>query len=135
MSRQRDRGVNNTKLRAHCRAVAQLPAGPWHISTRVRDNDNVDEDAEFAGVSKQTVMTLHRHGIIEPVGVIETKHRAEGVSIWQCRRQYRERAQEILAARDGPVGCGHTGLRNLRDGGFTCTDDDCDVEVSREVLD
>lgn len=40
-----------------------------------------------------------------------------------------EREQETMIP-----GCLHSGLKNLRDGGYTCGREDCDVEVSREEV-
>jgi hypothetical protein len=135
MSRQTSRGVGDTTLRSHCRVTARLPAGRFHISTEVRDDPEAAPDVTYCDVSKQAVVKLHWHGIIEEVGRIRTKRRSDGVSIWHCRKQYRDRAQEMVEALDGPVpACPHTGLRNIPGGGYTCTDDTCDVEVSREEV-
>lgn len=46
-------------------------------------------------------------------------------------------AQTISERKEATLipGCLHSGLTNLRDGGYTCGREDCDVEVSREEVD
>jgi hypothetical protein len=64
-----------------------------------------------------------------------TNGAGSSVTVWLCPDRVRERAQEIVDSFESPVGCGHTGVRNLRNGGYTCTDDTCDIEVSRAEVD
>jgi len=40
-------------------------------------------------------------------------------------------AAEQVAHRDAPMPCGHAGIRNLRDGAYTCTLDRCELTYER----
>jgi hypothetical protein len=132
MNRTADLNVNGSTMRAQARTVSRLPRGRWHISERIRDDPHAAAELTYHEISKATVMGLHASSLIKVVGRVQpTNGAGSSVTVWLCPERYRERAQEIVDSRDSPVGCGHSGVRNLRDGGFTCTDDDCDVEVSR----
>jgi len=93
-------------------------------------------DLEFYDLDTSIVLQLSYTGIFEERGSRRLAGRCGSrVKTWTCPREYRERAQVVLDGWDSPVGCGHTGIRNIPRGGYTCTTDDCDVEVRREEVD
>jgi hypothetical protein len=51
---------------------------------------------------------------------------------WRCPPEVAGWIDETI---DAPpyLPCGHSGIRNLRDGGFTCCRDSCDREFPRDV--
>jgi hypothetical protein len=117
-------------LRQHARAVAGVPSGEFHTSTQLRDNP-AGEGVAFVDVEQQTLTALRHAGVFERVRRVRLADRSANISIWTCPRAYRERAQEIRDGQDSPIGCGHTGIHNIAGGGYTCLNDDCDVEVAR----
>jgi len=49
--------------------------------------------------------------------------------IWRISPQGREMLEQVEEPETLP--CGHQGLRNLRDGGYTCQKESCDNEFSK----
>ena len=118
-------------VRSHADTLARLPAGPFHSSQRVRDN-GVDEPRPYVAVDPNEIEKLVARGVVDRV-TRETGH-CRCYNIYRVPADVRERAQEIVERRDSPVGCGHSGIRNLGDGWYTCTSDNCDVRVRREEV-
>jgi hypothetical protein len=120
-------------LRQNARAVTAVPSGEFHCSTQLRDNPAGD-GMEFVDLQQQSLVALHHAGVFERVRRIQLSDKSANISIWTCPRDYRERAQEIRDAQDSPIGCGHTGIRNIAGGGYTCLHDTCNVEVERDEV-
>jgi hypothetical protein len=55
--------------------------------------------------------------------------------VWTTPTAIHDRAVDLARAQSSPCGCGHSGIRNLGDGEFTCTTDSCDIRVPREEVD
>jgi hypothetical protein len=55
--------------------------------------------------------------------------------VWTTPDPVHDRAADYARAQSSPCGCGHSGIRNLGDGEFTCTTNSCDVRVPREEVD
>jgi|APHM01.1.fsa_nt_gi hypothetical protein len=124
------RGTQAT-IRAHGRVIANAPAEEFHISTRLCDDPAGDGLTHYP-VQAQTARILSSKDVFKRVRRVRFERRSNpGVVLWRCPRKFRERAQQLVENWDSPIGCGHTGIRNVRDGGFTCTTDDCDREVER----
>jgi|APHM01.1.fsa_nt_gi hypothetical protein len=132
MSRPAELGVHSSTMQAQARTVSLLPAGRWHVSERIRDDPHVGDGLTYYELPTATVKRLHANSLIERAGqVAPSTDTGSSVTVWRCPERYRDRAQQIVDRRDSPVGCGHSGIRNIPGGGFSCTHDDCDVEVPR----
>jgi len=121
-------------IQKHARVIASAPDDEFHCSAELAA-DEAGSDLEFHEVGTSIVLQLSHTGIFEERGSRRLAGRCGSrVKTWTCRPEYRERAQEVLDGWDSPIGCGHTGVRNIPGGGYTCTTDDCDVEVPRDEV-
>jgi len=117
----------------HALAIHQLPRGEFVTSERAGELERF----AFADLSNSTKRKLRCAGILRAVGRVRerdgrlTETRAR---VWRVADAAHDYAAEIVAETDSPCGCGHSGIRNLGDGEYTCTTDSCDVRVSREVV-
>jgi len=111
--------------------IAALPDGRFHCSLAGCECPAID--APYYDAQAGTLDTLHDAGILKKVD----RHRYHGtiINIWRVPRQVKTRAEELVATIETPIpGCPHRGVRNLPDGGYTCLEADCDVEVSRSEV-
>jgi len=79
-------------------------------------------------LSRRRASKLRQSGAIKTVGQVTNRGNQ--------RLVYRvdpDVSEAVARMPEPETPCGHTGVRNLRDGAFTCTRDDCDVEFSREI--
>jgi|APHM01.1.fsa_nt_gi hypothetical protein len=125
------RGTKST-IRAHARVIANAPPGEFHISERL-NNDPAGDGLTYYEMDVEHARSLSAKGIFQRIRRVEFENYSNpSVVIWRCAQKYRRCAARIVEARGSFIPeCEHTGLRNLRGGEFTCTTDDCDVEVSR----
>jgi hypothetical protein len=79
----------------------------------------------WPGVQRTRIIQVSRPGQ-------RTNHR---VKAYRLEPWAAELAQDIIAGRGSRLPCGHSGIRNLRGGGFACAFDGCDKEFSREEVD
>jgi hypothetical protein len=121
-------------IKKHARVIAHAPGDEFHCSATLAGDG--DTGLSFYDIDTDIVMQLSYTGIFKRTGSTKRTDRGGSrVKTWTCPDEYRERAQAVLDGWDSPIGCGHTGVRNIPGGGFTCTTDDCDVEVPREGVD
>ena len=118
-------------VRSHADTLARLPEGPFHSEQYIRDS-GVDEPRPYVAVDPNEIERLVARGVVDRVAR-ETGH-YRCYNIYRVPTGVRERAQEIVESRNSPCGCGHTGIRNLGDGRYTCCNDNCDVRVRREEV-
>jgi len=120
-------------VRQHAAVIHQLPRGEFVTSERAGELDTFT----FADLSLSTKRTLRCAGILRDVGRVRehddrlTQTRGR---VWVIEDAAHDYAAEVVAETNSPCGCGHSGIRNLGDGEYTCTTDSCDVRVSREVV-
>ena len=114
-------------IRHHATTIADLPTGEFHVVIS-RDVSG----ATFAEVGQENLQKLRTMGAIRKVEKRKTSGSA--YPIWRVDETVRQRAEELVASRDSPCGCGHTGIRNLGGGWYSCTNDDCDVQVRRSEV-
>jgi len=67
------------------------------------------------------------HGIVEAVGT--ERHTGHRRTLYQTDPGAERHAAALSIAHETP--CGHTGVRNLGDGEYTCCADDCDARFDR----
>jgi len=116
------------------RAIANAPGDEFHCSSNL-NGDEREGDLSFYELDSGVVLKMSYTGIFELQGCRRPSGRSlSRVKVWTCPPEYRERAQAVLDGWESPVGCGHTGVRNIPGGGFTCTTDGCDVEVPRDEV-
>jgi len=121
-------------IRRHARVIPSAPAGEFHCSGRLAGDER--DGLSFHDIDTSTVIQLSHVGIFEQRGSVKRLDKSGSrVKTWAVAAEYRERAQAVLDGWNSPIGCGHTGVRNIRGGGFTCCNDDCDVEVRRGEVD
>jgi len=121
-------------IQKHARVIASAPTDEFHCSQELAD-DEAGSDLEFHDIDTSIVLQLSYTGIFKERGSRRLFGRCGSrVKTWTCPREYRERAQAVLDGWDSPIGCGHTGVRNIPRGGYTCCNDDCDVEVGRSEV-
>jgi len=114
-------------IRHHATTIVDLPAGEFHrVTSRAVDG------AEFAEISHAKFEKLQAADVLTKVE--KRRSRGSPYHIWRVDETVRQRAEELVASRDSPCGCGHTGIRNLGDGWYSCTNDDCDVRVRRSEV-
>ncbi|MWG35913.1 hypothetical protein [Halomarina oriensis] len=111
-------------LRAYRAAALCLPepdADPWLL----RDID---------GLNLTALREFHQIGAVEQVDrVYPDNRKTQGlVYRWSTDREAYKYISEHFS-EEQMMPCGHEPLRNLRDGGFSCRNDDCDAEFSRAV--
>lgn len=74
---------------------------------------------------------------LERMDIVERVDKQQSESSWYYRWSLTDQAEryarEILADRD-ELPCGHSGVRNLAEGGYTCAFDQCDAEFGRETV-
>jgi hypothetical protein len=120
-------GASQTKLaRKHARAIDDLPPNPFVTA----DAETVHPQADLPHHLKQL---FHRRGVLQRVDKVSVDG-SSYVCLWSVSSDIRQVAAEHVAHHDSPCGCGHSGIRNLGDGRYTCTTDDCDARVSREEV-
>jgi len=109
-----------------------IPRGKFVTSEHGREVT----DYPFADISESTRRKLQCAGLLEREyrRTPSNQRDGNGTCIWELSDAAHERAAEWAATINSPCGCGHSGIRNLGDGEYTCTTDDCDVRVSREVV-
>jgi hypothetical protein len=118
-------------IRKYAREIADLPP-VFHSSEKLRDDPNVD--CPFRRLDSAVKSRLRCTGTIKRV---ERRGTSGGtVNIWRVPEAVRKRADKCLIEQsETPIpGCPHSGVSNVRDGGYTCGREDCDVEVSREEV-
>jgi len=121
-------------IQKHARAIASAPADEFHCSAELADEE-AGGDLEFHDLDTSILLQLSYSGIFEERGSRRLAGRCGSrVKTWTCPAEYRERAQAVIDGWNSPIGCGHTGVRNIPGGGYTCTTDDCDVEVGRSEV-
>lgn len=121
-------------IQKHARVIASAPDDEFHCSAELAD-DEAGSDLNFHDIDTSIVQQLSHTGIFEECGSRRLAGQCGSrVKTWTCPREYRERAQAVLEGWNSPIGCGHTGVRNIPRGGYTCCNDDCDVEVPREEV-
>ena len=65
---------------------------------------------------------------------VETRSVAGSASnVWQTDRHAWEYVNDVIGETHNAGPCDHSGLRNLGDGEYTCTNDDCSVTCGRDV--
>jgi|APHM01.1.fsa_nt_gi hypothetical protein len=124
-------------IKHHASVIAAMPDGEFFISSRLDDDGAAAGITHYPRLEQQKTMVLQRHGIIHCERRVNPDDDQQGhlVSIWNCDPACRERARNIISTRNTPIpACEHTGIRNIDGGGFTCTTDACDVEVSRDEV-
>jgi len=109
-----------------------IPRGKFVTSEHGREVT----DYPFADISESTRRKLQCAGLLEREyrRTPSNQRDGNGTCIWELSDAAHERAAEWAATINSPCGCGHSGIRNLRDDEYTCTTDDCNVRVSREVV-
>jgi len=121
-------------IQKHARVIASAPADEFHCSQELAASE-AGGGLEFHDIDTSIVLQLSHTGIFEERGSQRLDGRCGSrVKVWTCPPEYRERAQAVLDSWNSPIGCGHTGVRNIPGGGFTCCNDDCDVEVPRDEV-
>lgn len=118
-------------IRKYAREIADLPP-VFHSSEKLCDDPNVA--CPFRKLDSGVKSRLRVTGTIRRV---ERRGTSGGtVNIWRVPEVVRKRAEGCLIEQsETPIpGCPHSGLTNLRDGGYTCGRDDCDVQVPREEV-
>jgi len=116
-------------LREHAvRLDDRVPAdgGPFTFSVRP---DTVPTVEVAEGLQKR----LRANGLVARVDRVRVNN-GSPCAIVEMPAGVRRRLREMAAQTDSPCGCGHSGVRNLGDGWFSCARDYCDVEVRREEV-
>ena len=112
----------------HAEFIASLPAGEFHCVSGARSVVGVP----FADLGQSRINRLRARNALEKVE--KRKHDGSPYHIWRVPADVQARAEETVANRTSPCGCGHTGIRNLGDSWYSCTNDDCDVRVRRSEV-
>jgi len=123
---------NIAKQQAH--AIDRLPRGEFVTSVRAGELDQF----QYADLTMEMKRTLRCAGILLAVGYVRNRTDALNPGqerIWEVEDVVHDYAAEVVDSLNSPCGCGHSGIRNLGDGVFTCSTDGCDVRVSREEVD
>lgn len=107
---------SHTLLRARRVAAEALP-----------HPDKTWAKADIPPALEETLNKFHQKGIIEIVE--QAQQDSYRYNIYRTAPAAYEYVQLLP---DPPSSCGHTGIRNLGAGRFTCTNDQCDVEFGRE---
>jgi len=135
MRRDRDSASTAAAIQNHPRVIARAPADEFHCSSNL-NGDAAEGDLSFYDLDSGVVLKMSYTGIFELRGRRRPSGRSlSRVKVWTCPAEYREHAQDVLDSWNSPIGCGHTGVRNIPGGGFTCCNDDCEVEVRRDEVD
>jgi len=118
-------------IRKYAREIADLPP-KFHSSEKLCDDPNVD--CPFRRLDSAVKSRLRCTGTIQRVRRAGTS--GGTVNIWRVPEAVAKRAEECLVEQaETPIpGCPHSGVSNVRGGGYTCGRDDCDVEVPREEV-
>jgi hypothetical protein len=121
-------GASQVKIaRKHARAIDDLPPNPFVTAA-------LNTEYPQADLPHHLKQLFHRRGLLQRVDKVSPDG-SSYVCLWTVSADIREVAAEHVAHHCSPCGCGHSGIRNLGDGEYTCTTDSCDVRVSREVVD
>lgn len=115
-------------------AIGRNAAG-WLVRNvdTVRSLPHPDEEwlSDDVGIHGSVIQRLLNNGLIERVGWEGDRYDHRG--IYRTRESTWSYLQSLLGNRT-EMPCGHSGFRNLRDGGFTCGKEDCDAQYDREVV-
>lgn len=75
--------------------------------------------------------------LLRVVGAVEKidyeRHRGSTVYVYRWNEPIRKRLAEYWENLD-TLPCGHTGMTNLSDGEYSCSNQDCEREYSQEVI-
>ena len=119
-------------LSSYARTLAEAPEGEFIVDSQARRRG---EDLPHHTIHSPALRRLRELGL-----VVEVERRRTANHHWyrvlRIPLYVRARAEEIIhdRRRRSPCGCGHSGIRNLGDGWYSCCNDDCDVRVSREEV-
>lgn len=80
------------------------------------------------GLNNRQIHTFSRKGIIEKAGDVSGNTNA---NLWKTTPRAYEYAKSIERKAAAP--CGYSGVKNLGDGEFTCTEKTCDCRFDRET--
>jgi len=107
-------------LRARKSAARKLPHPDheWQVS------DVPDEISSH-------VYKFSQAGIVHQVR--KESYAGSASTIWQTDRSAWEYVNDVVDSTTTAGPCDHPGIRNLGDGEFTCTTDECDATFGREI--
>ncbi len=97
-----------------------------------RSFDATVRQRERPAGTKSSWDRLVEHDVLERLRWEEVDDTKRGV--YRLRAECRATLRELVADRDTICPCGHRGVRNLRDGGYTCLFAPCDREFTRDEL-
>lgn len=114
-------------LRCHRSASCELP--PPDVEW-VTDNDMAPDLHEVGDDLANVVRRFVEHGIIQPVGYADPQSSRR---IYVTNPKSFRWVEQNIRENTTWTPCGHTGVRNLGDGEFTCVRDHCDETFPRSV--
>ena len=119
-------------LPSYARTIVEAPEGEFIVDEVARRRG---EGLPHHTIHPPTLRRLRELGLVVTVERRRTANH-HWYRVLRVPPHVRARAEEIVAdrRRRSKCGCGHTGIRNLGDGQYTCCNDDCDVRVSREEV-
>lgn len=87
---------------------------------------------DIEAIDRSALRLFINAGVVDRLGRVHLTNERRTVYEYRTDRSVYKWVQANLSDQD-LMPCGHRPLRNLADGGFSCLNDDCDAEFSREV--
>lgn len=115
------------RIETYAKTITELPEQPF-----VRCDGTEYPTVELCD---STLHALRKRNVLVRVNRIKRSHGAE-LAVWRVPDEIRDAARDIAENQHSHIGCGHTGIRNIRGSRyFTCTNDNCDAKKPREAFD
>jgi len=113
------------------RGADQILRARRSVARKLPHPDHEWQVSEVPDEIASHVYKFHGAGIVH---CVEKRNVAGTASnVWQTDRRAWEYVNDVISETTTAGPCEHGGIRNLGDGEFTCTNDECDVRFGRDV--